>query len=94
MAVLAEVVLRSPSGTSLLDAGERLDAASVARHTPDAAALGEAAARLADSGFEVVRSGPVTLTVRGEREALDRLPAELPDLVAGVTYPEAPELFP
>jgi hypothetical protein len=95
----AEVVLRSPAGTSVVDGGA-VDAESVGRHLPDPGTVAEASRRLAGLGFEVVQEGPVTIAIAGDRGQFERtfgagephVPGELADLVAAVTFPEPPQL--
>jgi hypothetical protein len=103
--VTAEVVLRSPAGTSVVDATEPIDASTVGGHMPSQEAVAEAARRLAELGFDVAQGGPVTVTVRGEPELFERtfgtagpggepeVPQGLRDVVAAVAFPQKPELF-
>jgi hypothetical protein len=107
--VIAQVVVRSPEGTSMLDAPGPVGAETVARHRPSADALREAATRLRERGFDIVQEGPTTLTIAGDKELFERtfatapgaeraaspeIPQDLSDLVAGIAFPRPPELHP
>jgi hypothetical protein len=101
--VIAEVVVRAPDGSSVLDASGPVTEETIGRYRPSVEASAEAAARLEAMGFEVVGRGPTGLTVAAEEEVFTRafgagdeyaVPADLADLVAGVLRPEQPELFP
>jgi hypothetical protein len=105
--VIAEVVVRSPGGQSILDAPGAVDAETVERYRPTADALRDAATRLRERGFTIVQEGPTSLTVSAEPalfeqvfatsagpERAARVPEDLADVVAGVTFPRPPELHP
>jgi hypothetical protein len=104
--VIAEVVVRTAEGSSILDAPEAIDSETIARYRPGADALADAAARLRERGFEIVQEGPTGLTVSAGPERFEetfatagadtaaRIPPELADVVAGVTFPRPPELHP
>jgi serine protease AprX len=107
--VIAEVVVRSPDGTSILDAPTPLDAETIARYRPSADALRDAANRLGERGFAIVQEGPTSITISADRELFERtfstspgaetgapaqIPPDLADVVAAVTFPRPPELHP
>jgi hypothetical protein len=101
--VAAEVVLRSPAGTSVVDGGA-VDAESVGRHLPDAGTIAAASRRLSGLGFQIGQKGPVTIAITGDGALFERtfgtsgppgeprVPDELADLVVAVTFPERPQL--
>jgi len=100
--VIAEVVVRAPDGSSILDAPGPITEETVDRYRPSDETTAEAAARLEALGVEVLGKGPTGLTISAEREVFERtfgtvtgpiaVPEELADLVAGVVLPERPEL--
>jgi hypothetical protein len=101
--VVAEVVVRAPDGSSVLDAPGPITEETIGRYRASEEASAEAATRFETMGFEVVATGPTGLTVSAEEEVFARafgtgdeyaVPAELADLVAAVVRPERPELFP
>jgi hypothetical protein len=70
--VTAEVVLRPPAGRSLL----RSEPNSSVRPVEDPAVqrvIADASERLRGLGFDVLREGPVSLTVSGDRTLFDRV---------------------
>jgi hypothetical protein len=101
--VVAEVIVRAPDGTSILDAAEAVTDETVGRYRPSEEAMSEVTALLEAEGVEVVARGPTGLTVSAEAETIARVfgsaqaptvPEELATLVAAVVLPEQPELFP
>jgi hypothetical protein len=107
--VIAEVVVRSAEGSSILDAPEAIDSETIARYRPGADALAEAATRLRERGFAIVQEGPTTVTISANPERFEetfattsgaegaapaRIPPDLADVVAAVTFPRPPELHP
>lgn len=103
-AVVAEVVVRAPDGSSILDAAGPLSEETIGRYRASEEALAAVAERLEELGLDVVARGPTGMTVSAEREVFERLfgsgtdpvavPAELADLVAGIVLPQPPELYP
>jgi hypothetical protein len=101
--VIAEVVVRAPDGSSVLDAPGPITEETIGRYRASEDASADAATLLESMGFEVVGRGPTGLTVAAEEEVFARafgtgdeyaVPGELADLVAAVVRPEQPELFP
>lgn len=100
--VIAEVVVRAPDGSSVLDAPP-MTAENIDRYRASETATSEVRARLEALGVDVIGQGPTGLTVSADEEVFARVfgsaqspsvPGELNDLVAGVVLPEQPELFP
>lgn len=102
--VIAEVVVRAPDGSSILDAPGPVTEETVDRYRASDETSAEAAARLEALGIDVLGRGPTGLTISAERELFERtfgtathpitVPEELADLIAGVVLPERPELHP
>ena len=100
--VVAEVVVRAPDGSSVLDA-PTVTEENIDRYRASEAATSEVRARLEALGVDVVGQGPTGLTVSASEEVFARVfgsvespsvPDELDDLVAGIVLPQRPELFP
>jgi hypothetical protein len=106
--VIAEVVVRSPDGQSIVDAPGPIGADTIERYRPSPETLRDAATRLRERGFTIVQEGPVSITVSADAELFEqvfaaapgpegppaRIPADLADVVAAVTFPRPPELHP
>jgi hypothetical protein len=101
--VVAEVIVRAPDGTSILDAPEAVTEETIARYRASEESMSQVAVLLEAEGIDVVARGPTGLTISADEETLARVfrsaraptvPEELADLVAGVVLPERPELFP
>jgi hypothetical protein len=103
-AIIAEVVVRAPDGSSLLDARGPVTEETIDRYRASDEMSVEAAARLEALGIDVLGRGPTGLTISAERDVFERtfgsasgpfeVPKELADLIAGVVLPERPELHP
>jgi hypothetical protein len=100
--VIAEVVVRAPDGSSVLDA-PAVTEENIDRYRASEAATSEVTARLEALGVDVVGQGPTGLTVSASDEVFARVfgsaespsvPDELDELVAAVVLPQRPELFP
>lgn len=121
--IIAEVVLRAQDGSSYADAREPVSTENIKQYVIDGERKREAHKKLTELGFNVVASGPFSLSITGSKEAFERIfrtrlqqesktdestrahplysplspiiiPKELVNLVAAVTFPAAPELFP
>jgi hypothetical protein len=101
--VIAEVVIRAPDGSSVLDAHTAVTEETIARYRASEAATSQVKARLEALGVDVVAQGPTGLTVSASNEVFalvfgsteaPSVPDGLEDLVAGIVMPERPELFP
>jgi hypothetical protein len=102
--VIAEVVVRAPDGSSILDAPSPVTEETIGRYRASEEANAEAAARLEALGIDVVGRGPTGVTISADREVFERtfgaatdpvaVPEELADLIAGIVLPERPELYP
>ncbi len=71
--VTAQVVLRAPDGSSVLDAAEPPTAETVERYRPNAETFEKAGRRLAELGFRVGDRGASGLTVSGEPKLFERV---------------------
>jgi hypothetical protein len=70
--VMAQVVLRSPGGASILDAAEALTPETLERYRPAPAAVEAARRALEEAGFTVHGAGePSTLSIEGPRERFE-----------------------
>jgi hypothetical protein len=103
--IRARLVLRSPSGDSVLGAGERLTAQNVGRYEANADTVREAREKLTGLGFRVVEEGPTGIAFSGDADRFEEVfgtpaaapipvPQELAGVAAGVVLPSTPELFP
>jgi serine protease AprX len=102
--VIAEAVVRSPDGSSILDAPGPVTEVTIGRYRASDEANAEAAARLEALGIDVVSTGPTGLTISADREVFERtfgtasdpiaVPEELADLIAAIVLPQQPQLYP
>jgi hypothetical protein len=102
--VVAQVVVRAPDGSSILDAVGPVTEETIDRYRASDEAIAAVAERLEEHGLDVMARGPTGLTASAERPTFERLfgvgtdpiavPEELADLVAGIVLPEQPELYP
>jgi hypothetical protein len=103
--IRARLVLRSPSGDSVLDAGERVTADNVGQYEANADTVREAREMLMSLGFRIVDEGPTGIAFTGDADRFEDVfgtpaaapipvPKELSGVAAGVVLPHTPELFP
>jgi len=71
--VIAEVILRSADGSSILDAGEGITAENIEKYRVGREVIDQASEALEGLGFEVVQAGPVSLTISGNKEVFERV---------------------
>lgn len=69
--VVAQAILRSPSGTSLLDATEPPDSADLDRYVASPESVEAAKHVLTDLGFTVADTGAATISFTGSRELFE-----------------------
>jgi hypothetical protein len=71
--VIAQVVLRSPDGSSILEAPRPITAATIARHRVGAEMIQRASTALEKLGFKVLAPGPTGFTISGSRALFERI---------------------
>jgi hypothetical protein len=71
--VLAEVLLRSSGGRSVARSNEPITAANVIQYYSTDDVVRAARQRLESLGFDVVHSGPLGLTIRGNKALFERV---------------------
>ncbi|WP_263785491.1 hypothetical protein [Salinibacter grassmerensis] len=69
--VVAQVILRSPDGSSLLDPDEPITSENVDAHGIGKDVIERAEKTLRDLGFEVLQSSEVSLSVSGDKERFE-----------------------
>jgi hypothetical protein len=70
--IVAQVVLRAPDGSSILDAGQPITASTIARYRVGAEIVQRASTALEKLGFKVLESGPTGFTISGERPLFEQ----------------------
>jgi hypothetical protein len=71
--VMAEVILRSVDGSSILEAEEPITAENVDKYRVEQEVIEEASMELAALGFEVQQVGPVSLTISGDKVVFENV---------------------
>jgi hypothetical protein len=71
--VIAEVILRSANGSSILDATEGVTAQTIARYRVGGEVIKEASRKLEALGFEVVQAAPTGLTISGSKDLFEKV---------------------
>jgi hypothetical protein len=71
--VTAQVILRSPAGTSVLDTQEAITAENVAKYRVGKEVIAEATKKLEGLGFQVLQAGPTNLTISGNKALFERI---------------------
>ena len=70
--VIAQVVLRSPDGSSILEASQPITAENIARYRVGVEVMERASTALEKLGFEVLEAGPTGFTMSGSRALFER----------------------
>jgi subtilase family serine protease len=71
--IIAEVILRSADGSSILDATEGITAQTIARYRVGEEVVSQASRKLEMLGFEIVQSGPLGLTISGPKDLFEKV---------------------
>ncbi len=71
--VIAEVILRSANGSSILDATEGITAQTIAKYKIGEEMMKDVSIKLETIGFEVVQTGPVGLTISGSKVLFEKV---------------------
>lgn len=71
--VIAEVILRSADGSSILDAEEGITAKNIEKYRVGKEVIEEATKKLEGLGFEVVQTGPVGFTISGDKALFESM---------------------
>jgi hypothetical protein len=70
--VIAQIVLRSPDGSSVLDAPQPITAETIARYRVGEEMIQRASTALEKLGFKVLEPGPTGITISGNRLLFER----------------------
>ena len=71
--VIAEVILRSADGSSILDATEGITAQTIKKYKVGEEVMKEASRKLEALGFEVLQTGPTGLTISGSKDLFEKV---------------------
>ena len=73
MDVIAQVVLRGPDGSSILEASQPITAATIARYRVGTDTIQRASIALENLGFKVLAPGPTGFMISGSRALFERV---------------------
>ncbi len=71
--VIAQAILRSVGGSSILTAPEPVTARTISQYQIPDSVVEEASQKLAARGFQVLDVGPAGITLSGDRELFERV---------------------
>ena len=71
--VIAQVVVRSPDGSSILEVSQPITAATIAKYRVGAEMIQRASTALENLGFKVLAPGPTGFTISGNRALFERI---------------------
>jgi hypothetical protein len=71
--IIAQVVVRSPDGSSILEAPQPITAATIAKYRVGAEMIQRASTALESLGFKVLAPGPTGFTLSGNRALFERI---------------------
>ena len=71
--VTAQVILRSASGSSILESKEAITAENIAKYRAGNEAIEEVSQKLNRLGFQVVQVGPTSLTISGDKSRFEEV---------------------
>jgi len=71
--VIAEVILRTAEGLSILDAAGSITAETIAKYEVGEQVIKNASRRLEALGFKIEQTGPVGLTISGSKDLFERV---------------------
>jgi subtilase family serine protease len=71
--VVAEVILRSANGSSILDANAGITAQTIEKYRAGVEDIKEASRKLEALGFTIEQTGPVGLTISGSKTLFERV---------------------
>jgi len=69
--VIAQIILRSPEGSSVLESDEPITSENVESRRAEKQVIAEVQGALRDLGFEVVQVSEVTITISGDKELFE-----------------------